>query len=129
MPIVRVELREGKSPEYIQTILEGVHGALVDSFKIPDHDRVQLAYELPARHFEVGDKSENLVVVTIMAFAGRSMDAKRKLYKGIVDRLEKKPGISGNDVIIVLLEQPMDCWGIRGGKPASEIDLGFDVNV
>jgi hypothetical protein len=31
--------------------------------------------------------------------------------------------------LIILLEPPMDNWGIRGGKPASEVDLGFKIDV
>ena len=38
-------------------------------------------------------------------------------------------GIDANDITIVLHEVPLDNWGIRGGKPASEVDLGFNVNV
>ncbi len=129
MPIVRIEIREGKSPEYKSAVLDGVHAALVDGFRIPDWDRVQLLYELPAAKFEAGRKSDNVTIVTIMAFAGRSRDAKKKLYKGIVDRLTVSPGISGDDITIVLLEQPLEDWGVRGGKPADEVDLGFKVDV
>jgi phenylpyruvate tautomerase PptA (4-oxalocrotonate tautomerase family) len=32
-------------------------------------------------------------------------------------------------VFIVLNEIPLDNWGIRGGIPASEVDLGFKVGV
>jgi len=32
-------------------------------------------------------------------------------------------------VFIVLNEQPRENWGIRGGIPASEIGLGFKVDI
>jgi phenylpyruvate tautomerase PptA (4-oxalocrotonate tautomerase family) len=31
--------------------------------------------------------------------------------------------------LVVLLEPPLDNWGIRGGQMASEVDLGFEVQV
>ena len=34
-----------------------------------------------------------------------------------------------NDVTIVLHEVALDNLGIRGGNPASEVDLGFEVDV
>jgi phosphoserine phosphatase len=34
-----------------------------------------------------------------------------------------------DDITIVLLEQPLVDWGIRSGKPADEVDIGFKVNV
>jgi phenylpyruvate tautomerase PptA (4-oxalocrotonate tautomerase family) len=129
MPIVRIEIREGKNPEYKQAILDGVHAALVEGFKIPDRDRMQLLYELPAARFEAVGKSDNVMIVTITAFAGRSREAKKKLYRSIIDRLAASPGIKGDDITIVLLEQPLVDWGIRSGKPADEVDIGFKVNV
>jgi phenylpyruvate tautomerase PptA (4-oxalocrotonate tautomerase family) len=129
MPIVRVEIREGKSPEHKQAVLDGVHAALVEAFRIPDWDRMQMLYELPAARFEAGRKSDNITIVTILAFAGRSREAKKKLYRGIADRLAARPGIAGDDITIVLLEQPLEDWGVHGGRPADEVDLGFKVNV
>jgi len=38
-------------------------------------------------------------------------------------------GIPPGDVFIVLQEPPMENWGIRGGRMASEVDLGFEVQV
>jgi len=37
--------------------------------------------------------------------------------------------IKPKDIFIVLHEVPMENWGIRGGIPASEVNLGFKVNV
>ena len=61
-------------------------------------------------------------------FPGRSLDAKRRFYQVLVDRLEAL-GTPRRDVIIVLHELPMENFGIRGGVPASEVELGFSVNV
>ena len=60
--------------------------------------------------------------------AGRSLEAKRALYQAIVRRLEAL-GTPPKDVFVVLHEPPMQNWGIRGGLPASEVDLGFEVKV
>ncbi len=38
-------------------------------------------------------------------------------------------GIAPDDVFILLNEVALENWGIRGGVPASEADLGFKVNV
>jgi phenylpyruvate tautomerase PptA (4-oxalocrotonate tautomerase family) len=38
-------------------------------------------------------------------------------------------GIAPSDVFIVVLEPPLENWGIRGGVPASEVDLGFNLKV
>jgi phenylpyruvate tautomerase PptA (4-oxalocrotonate tautomerase family) len=61
-------------------------------------------------------------------FPGRSIEAKRTLYQEIVVRL-KTLGIQSDDILIVLNEPPLHNWGIRGGYPASEVDIGFKLNV
>jgi phenylpyruvate tautomerase PptA (4-oxalocrotonate tautomerase family) len=130
MPLVKISLRKGRSPDYKRALLDGVHAALVEAFLIPDHDRHQQLLELDADHFEIPSaKSEQFVVVEIIAFQGRSLDAKRKLYAAIVRNFGNSPGIVGDDVMIILHEPPKENWGIRGGRPASEVDVGFKVDV
>lgn len=130
MPLVKVEIIEGKSQAYKEAILDGIHNALVEAFKIPDYDRIQRLYELSTNNFEfAGFKSDIFVLIEITVFEGRSFEAKRDLYSGIVRNLNDNPGIPGNDITIVLHEVPMENWGIRGGKPGSEVDLGFKINV
>jgi phenylpyruvate tautomerase PptA (4-oxalocrotonate tautomerase family) len=66
--------------------------------------------------------------VSIDAIEGRSLDAKRTLYQQIVGNLEPL-GIPRDHVSILLRDIPPSNWGIRGGLPACEVALGFDVNV
>ena len=130
MPLVRVEIYKGKSDEYRRAILDGIHSALVEAIKIPDHDRMQRLYELDHSHFErSGSKSEKVTIIEITLFKGRSLEAKKNLYKAIVRNLERSPGIIGNDIVIVLHEPTMDNWSLRDGLPASESDVGFKVDV
>lgn len=129
MPEVRIEIREGRSASEKKVLLEAVHSALVEALRIPEQDRIQRLYELPADHFEIPpDKTDLFTLVEITMFPGRSLEAKRRLYQAIVRNLEKL-GIGPNDIFIVLYELAMENWGVRGGQPASEVDLGFEVNV
>jgi phenylpyruvate tautomerase PptA (4-oxalocrotonate tautomerase family) len=38
-------------------------------------------------------------------------------------------GLAAEDIRIVLYEVPRENWGLKGGIPASEIDLGFKVEI
>lgn len=130
MPLVRITIRAGKPPAYKKALLDGIHSALVKAFRIPDRDRRQVLHELDAEHFELPPEgTDNAAIVEITAFQGRSNEAKKKLYQSIVANLAKDPGIGGNDILIVLHEPPLENWGIRGGKPASELNIGFKIDV
>jgi phenylpyruvate tautomerase PptA (4-oxalocrotonate tautomerase family) len=130
MPLVKIEIREGKSREYKKAILDGVHYALVEALKIPDSDRFQRIYELSKYEFEFPpDRTDQATIIEIKMFPGRSLEAKKSLYQCIIRNLKNEPGIDGHDVMIILMEPPMNNWGVRGGRPASEVDLGFDLEV
>lgn len=130
MPLVRVEIEAGRSAEHKRAILDGVHAALVEALRIPEDDRNQRLFELPPDAFEVsGGKSRDAVFVEITMFAGRSREAKRRLFAAIARNLADSPGIAGDEVVVVCRDVPRDSWGIRGGCSADEVDLGFEVEV
>ncbi len=131
MPSVLIETRQQYSVEIESGIMEAVHSALRDCFKIlPDDRNVRLITHEPHR-FECPpdrEKPEFYTHISIDCFAGRSIDAKRKLYKTIVTNLEVFD-IPNNHVKILLREITAENWGIRGGFAACDIDLGFKVEV
>lgn len=130
MPLVRIELIKGRTLEYKKALMDGVHRALVDAFAIPEGDRIQRLYELESDAFERSEnKTDDFVLVELTVFKGRSAEAKKKLYQAIVENLQASPGIKPSDVLIVIHEPPLENWGVAGGKPASEVDLGFDIHV
>jgi hypothetical protein len=61
-------------------------------------------------------------------FVGRSIEAKRMLYKAMVRTLLPF-GIPAQDIKIVLVEVPLENVGIRGGQAASDIELSYEVRV
>lgn len=131
MPSTTIEVRRAYSVEEEIQIIEAVQAALVDGFKIPEGDRcVRLIVHEPHRFIALSRlaQPERYTLVTISAFLGRSLEAKRNLYQGIVTRLEPL-GIPPDHVKIVLHEVPRENWGLQGGKPASEIELNFKIEV
>jgi phenylpyruvate tautomerase PptA (4-oxalocrotonate tautomerase family) len=129
MPLVRIEIYKGKNKEYKKAILDGVHNALVSAFKIPEDDRNQRLYELDEDNFERRqNKSDKFIIIEITAFKGRSVEAKRNLYKLIFQNLESNPGIPAVDIMVVINEPELHNWGLKG-KSADEINLGFEVNI
>lgn len=130
MPLVKVEILKGKSEVHKKAILDGIHDALVQAIKIPDYDRFQRLYELNKSNFEYPEtKTDNVTLIEITMFQGRSLAAKKELYKAITENLAQNPGINGDDITIVVHEPSLENWGVKGGKPANEVDLGFEIKV
>lgn len=111
--------------------MEAVHLALREAFKIVPGDRnVRLLAHEPHRFaFPPACKQPEFYThISIDAFAGRSLEAKRSLYKEIVNRLEPF-GIPRDHVKITLREIPRENWGIRGGQAGCDVELGFKIDV
>jgi phenylpyruvate tautomerase PptA (4-oxalocrotonate tautomerase family) len=129
MPVIRVEIREGWSPAEKAGLLDAIHAAAVQALKVPDEDRTQILTEHPAEAFELPPGTgDRFTLVEVTMFAGRSADAKRRLSRAVVANLAGR-GVPASDVLIVLHEVPLESWGIRGGTPASDVDLGLEVGV
>ena len=127
MPLVKIHMREGKTDAHKQAVKDGVHKALVSAFKIPERDRTILLNEYDAMHFDGRD--ENFTIVEVVAFAGRSKEAKKQLYKEIVANICGATKLQPADIFIIVNDIPKDNWGIRGGQMASDVDLGFKIDV
>ena len=129
MPNVKVSLIKGRSKEEKKALSDAIHAALIDAFKIPENDRNMRIFEFEPEDFDIPqEKSLKYTLIEIDAFPGRTLDAKRKLYQTVVRNLNEL-GIEPGDISIIIKEPPLDNWGIQGGKPASEIDLGFKLDV
>jgi len=127
MPLVHVHLRAGRSPAQKQALLDALHAAFVEALKLPPADRNQLVHEYAPGDFEARYGPE-AVFVEAVVFPGRSLDAKRRLYRLVVDGLAAA-GVAKDQVLIVLHEPPLENWGIRGGQAATDVQLGFKIDV
>ena len=81
-----------------------------------------------ARRIVSTGSSERFIRIEIELFSGRSIEAKRDLYRSIVEKLAGL-GVPELETKISLIEVPMQNWGLRAGLPASEIVTSFKVNV
>ena len=129
MPVTRIEGRRTRTSDETRALMDAVYAAQREALQLPEWDR-QIRYtEYHQDFFQViPGKSDNYVLVEISLFSGRSLNTKKTLYQNIVQRLGRL-GIVETDITIILYEVSAENWGIHGGVPASEIDLGFNVNI
>jgi hypothetical protein len=66
--------------------------------------------------------------IEIVLFQCRSLEAKRELYRAMVQNL-RPFDVPPEEVKIVLLETISENVGFRGGQAACDIDLGYALQV
>src|ERR1035438_10013614 len=93
MPLVRIDLMEGKSPEYVTNLGEIVYQTMVDVVAVPENDRFQIITAHP-RAGIYADKSylgiertDDCIIVQITWNVGRSLEKKKEFYKELCERL------------------------------------------
>jgi hypothetical protein len=131
MPSAVVEVRRTYPPEVETRILETVHSAIVQAFKVsPVHRNVTLVVHEPHRFLGRTDcpAPECLTNVSIFVLPGRSVDAKRRLYRLLVEGLGAF-GIPGACVLVRLHELPAENFGVRGGRALCDVELGYPLDV
>src|ERR1039457_2140320 len=131
MALARIEILEGGSPQERAALVNAVRAALSEGLQTPEDDPAVRLSEYPPEQFSLPypDRcSDRFTLVEVTMFAGRSMEAKRRLYDAIVRRLVALD-VTASDVLVVLHEPPMENWGVNGGIPASEVDVGFKVDI
>ena len=121
MPLVRVDLRRGKSSAYKNAIGDTVYRAMREAFNVPDEDRFIVINEHDDDQFDYSDKylgierTGDLVIIQITANVGRTVEQKKALFARIAALLAEKPGLRPQDVFINLVEVVKENWSFGGG--------------
>ncbi len=131
MPLVRVSLVKGKTPEYRRKVGDAIHRALVETIDVPPLDRFQLITE-----HEPGDlvydpgylgiaRTNDIVIVQITLSAGRTLEKKRALFRRIAENLAAL-GLRREDAWVNLVEVPKENWsfgnGVASYAPAETVE-------
>ena len=122
MPLVHISLRKGKSPEYLRSVADAVHEALVAQANVPRDDRFQVIQELDddalIAHPSYGgvNRSKDLVIIEIIFNLGRTIEIKKNLYADIAKRLQNAADVRPDDVMISVVEVVKENWSFGGGR-------------
>ena len=121
MPLVRIDLVEGKGAEYGRTVGEVVYDAMIATINVPKDDRFQIITEHPAAqlifdptYLDVS-RSKDCLCIQVTLNEGRTTDMKRAFYKAIADGLHARLGLRREDVLIALVEVKKENWSFGNG--------------
>ena len=131
MPTILIEVRKDYSEDEGNKIIDAVHSAMVTAFQIPAEDKTVRLLVHPPHRFAVSatkTKPELYTLVSVDAFSGRSIEAKRKLFSETVKNLSEL-GIPKDHILIVVRDSSKESWGVQGGQSGYDVDLGFKVEV
>ena len=121
MPLVRIDVLPGRTPEQLRAIADGVHRALIEAIGIPEADRFQVISQntRDSLLFDPGylgiRRTEGVVFVQITMSSGRTLEQKKALFAAIARNLSKDPGVRPEDVFVNLVEVAKENWSFGNG--------------
>jgi phenylpyruvate tautomerase PptA (4-oxalocrotonate tautomerase family) len=121
MPLVRIELKQGKPPAYRRALADGVYQAMRETINVPENDLFVVVTEREAdnfmydRHYGGIDRTDDFVIIQIALRRGRTTEMKQALYRRVVQHLGDAPGVRPGDVFIALIENGPEDWSFGNG--------------
>lgn len=110
MPLVKANLRAGRSADEKQAIGNAVQAALVEVLGVPDEDLYQVFAEYGAadfRHTEAYlglEYSDQLLILELSFIEGRSEEMKKALLRAINENLVATGLVRADDVFVIITE-------------------------
>lgn len=112
-----------------ETLSKVIHTCMVDALAFPPEKKFHRFFPMDKEDFYFADgRTEAYTIIEISMFEGRTVQAKKHLFKLLFERIDRELGISPQDIEITIFETPKHNWGIRG-LPADELSLQYKVDV
>jgi phenylpyruvate tautomerase PptA (4-oxalocrotonate tautomerase family) len=121
MPLVRIDVQQGRTPTELRTIADVVQGVMLDVFAAPPGDRYQIITEHPVGQIIAEDtglgfeRTDGVVVIQIVQ-QGRTVEQKRAAYEQLAKRLEAECGVRPTDLIVSVVANGREDWSFGLGR-------------
>ncbi len=122
MPLVRVDLLEGKSSDYLRRIGDAIYEAMRATLNVPADDRFQTITQHKAGTLFIDQnylgiqRSSDCLLIQVTLSSGRSVELKKDFYRAVAEGLHARLGLRKEDVFINLVEVPKENWSFGNGE-------------
>jgi len=122
MPLVRIDLPQGKSAEYRRGVADAVYTAMRTVLSAPEDDRFMVIAEhdpdnlvIDPRYLGIS-RSPDALLIQVTLNEGRSVQLKKDFYRAVAEGLRDRVGLRTEDVTINLVEVPIENWSYGNGE-------------
>lgn len=121
MPLVRIDIIQGRPEDEITGIGHAVHQALVECMNTPERDRFQIITEHAPNRLDFnpdyldGARSDGIVVVQVFLAKSRTTAQKQAFYARLVALLGSEANVLPGDATVMLVENTREDWSFGHG--------------
>jgi|SRR5579859_1642868 len=126
MPLVRIDLLEGRSPVFLKLVSETIHKTMISHLGVLERDYFQIITEhkpyqlLFSRDYLDVNRTDKHIFIHMFLSAGRTGEVKAGFFKALNEalsgiRAEGEEAIRGEDVSVILTETKKEDWSFGMG--------------
>lgn len=121
MPLVRIDLRAGRTPTFRHALGDLVYLAMHETAKVPAGDRFVVVTEHDADGLQYDpsylgiERTHSVIFIQITWNTGRTVEVKKALFTRIAELLHGELGVRKEDVLVSLVEVVKENWSFGNG--------------
>jgi phenylpyruvate tautomerase PptA (4-oxalocrotonate tautomerase family) len=121
MPLLRIDVIEGRSEAELKELLDAIHCAMLTAFKVPERDRYQIVHEHPAAEMRIEDtglgipRTERVVMMQVTT-RPRSRLEKQNFYELLCLELARRCDMKASDVVVSITQNNDEDWSFGYGR-------------
>ena len=121
MPLIRIDITEGRSDAAIKTLMDTVQDCVVEAFKVPVKDRYQIITEHKPGRIILEDtglgfeRTDQAIVIQVFT-SPRTTVNKTKFYKLLADNLKEQCNLNPKDLMVSVMTNTDVDWSFGFGS-------------
>jgi len=121
MPLIRIDITEGRSDAAIKTLMDTVQDCVVEAFKVPVKDRYQIVTEHKPGRIILEDtglgfeRTDQAIVIQVFT-SPRTTVNKTKFYKLLADSLKEQCDLNPKDLLVSVMTNTDVDWSFGFGS-------------
>ena len=121
MPLLRIDVIEGRSKAELTELLDAAHRAMLAAFKVPERDRYQIVHEHSAAGMRIEDTGlgiprSNRSVIIQVTTRPRTRLEKQNFYELLCRELVQCCAIKASDIVVSITENADEDWSFGYGR-------------
>lgn len=121
MPLLKLDIIQGRNEQQLKALLDVTHQAMVQAFEVPSSDRYQCVTQHRPEELVLQDtglgymRSAKVVLLTVIS-RPRSEQQKATFYRLLAEKLQAECDLSPDDLIVSLVENTDADWSFGRGR-------------
>jgi phenylpyruvate tautomerase PptA (4-oxalocrotonate tautomerase family) len=122
MPFARIDLMQGKAPEFGAALADIVYRGIVDVLKAPDGDRfIVISEHTPDNliydpNFLGWKRSADFLLIQVTSTVGNDKESKLAFFRYVAE-LKNKLSVRPDDIMINMVYVDRSDWSFGNGEP------------